>query len=90
MQPPGSGSGASLAGTTGKAPPSVGTPGSFGGAGISPDRALVAGVSVVGALRCAPTAPPHPTIKTNMAAAPRKAIAVLPLFITIPNCRFSM
>jgi hypothetical protein len=75
MQPPGSGSGASLAGTTGNAPPPVRPPES--------------GVPDVGALGCAPTAAPHPTIRTNMAAAPRKAIAVLPLFITIPNCRFS-
>jgi hypothetical protein len=75
MQPPGSGSGASLAGTTRKAPP----PGSCWGAGISLDRAPVSG-----ALAGAATAAPHPTIKTS--AAPRKAIAVLPLYITLPNC----
>jgi hypothetical protein len=85
MQPPGSGSGASLAGTTGKAPPPVRPPGSAGGAGISLDRALVAGVSDVGALAGPPIAAPHPTIKTNAAPAPRKAIVVLPLSITLPN-----
>jgi hypothetical protein len=84
MQPPGSGSGASLAGITGKAPPPVRPPGSAGGAGISLDRALVAGVSDVGTLAGAPIAAPHPTIKTN--AAPRKAIVVVPLSITLPNC----
>jgi hypothetical protein len=90
MQPPGCGSGASLAGTTGKAPPPVRPPGSSGGAGISLDGAPVAGASGVGGLACAPTAAPQPTIKTNMAAAARKVIAVLPLSITIPNCMPSM
>jgi hypothetical protein len=90
MQPPGSGSGASLAGTTGKAPPPVRPPGSPGGTGILLDRALVAGVSGVGALGCAATAAPHPTIKTNMATTPREAIAVLPLFMMLPNCMSSM
>ena len=65
MQPPGSGSGASRAGTTRKAPPPVRPPESCGGAGISLDTALAAGVADVGALAGAPTAAPHPTIKTH-------------------------
>jgi hypothetical protein len=90
MQPPGSGSGASLAGITGKAPPPVRLPGSGGSTGISLDRALVAGAPGVGALAGVPTAAPPPIITTNMAAAPPKAVAVLRLSITLPNCMSSM
>jgi len=77
-------------GTTGKAPPGVGRLGAGLGAGSALGKALAAGVSGVGALACAPTATPQPAITTNMAAAPPKAIAVMPLSITISNCMSSM
>jgi hypothetical protein len=84
MQPPGSGSGASLAGTTGRAPPPVRPPGSSGDKGISLDEALVAGLSGVAALGCAATAAPHPTIKANRPVLARSAIVLLPsLVITL-------
>ena len=72
---------------TGKAPPPpVGPPGSFGGAGVSLDNALVDVVGV-GAPLCdtPPATAPHPTIKTNKPAPARNAIAVLPVFITTPT-----
>jgi hypothetical protein len=73
-----------MMGRTGKAPPPpVGSPGSFGGGGVSLDSALVAVVGV-GAPLCdtPPATAPHPTIKTNKPAPARNAIAVLPVFIT--------
>jgi hypothetical protein len=88
MQPPGSGSGASLAGTTGKAPPPpVRSLGSAGVEGISLDEALVVGISGVGVLVCAPTAVPHPTITTNRPALARSAIADLFLLAIPAKCR---
>ena len=81
MQPPGSGSGASLAGTTGRAPPLVRPPGSSGVKGISLDEAIAASVSGVAAIGCAATATPHATVKTKSPALARSAIVRLPSFV---------
>jgi hypothetical protein len=68
-------------GTTGNAPPPpVGPPGSFGGAGASPDRALVAVVARAPG-STPPAAAPHPTSKRNRPELARSAIVVLPSLV---------
>jgi len=83
MQPP-------VAGSTGNAPPPVRPPGSTGGAGTSLDKALVAGLSGLGALCCDAATAPNPTITANRPALARSAMADLLLFVMPTNYRRQM